>query len=1341
MADYLDREEQAYDQLLASDEQQKLSELRTPEAANVDTETGIIEGEKAGPTLEASEAEQTYAEYQDDPNIEVIDGKSYYKRDKSAADVGMDYTGDAIGRMTAVGRGVLDTTMDTLGAVASVVPWLKPLGEIDKAYDANFGRNTETDPVKKIIRDISATVVPTLAIGGVVAGGLKQATSGVMLSNRTHLIGRIGAEAGVGTIVTAVSDQTDEAENLATLMYDLTGVSVPWRHIDGDSPHWTFAKNMVEDAFFNIGGGALEAYTALKSTTKHIPLNEVSAQYLEQKTAPLQQAREDLQDPVAAAVQVKADLRADAVNKETAERMARRAVGEEPDYDPFINEPHLPSERSVKNYDTNIADFKTDVARMANNIGADEVASRARPAVTPGMMKLVGQGDEAREQALKQFGETLDVINVDTQIGDNLITEAMKQDAINDLVNKAANMEGMDFAKAVKSLREAVEPIRGNTVQILGADNAELGMDALDRMMDVLDPASLKGSAVVAYQAGKDIADSAAAINLGNISNWTARQQEQIIQNIPILMQEVRSHQFIKGYTLKMLDMVKRAKADGVYNVDWINQKNQEFAMELKATREKALEFTNLMYDISQENPEYFKPLYQQFLRTGGDVDTIYKLNKKMQERMGLWGKAFGLGDKQLPSILIKELGSVIYNSVLYGFAPIRAGSDAVLHTVIKPATILGGYASQGKFGEMKRALYGFGGFVETYQRAMKHASDEWRFSVQHPDFAGSRARADFKPGALEDYDTMELMMDAWAADKTPGNVGKLATAQVIRGLSWWNRFTPDNKVGRHLGPRSGVNALSYVDGFTKSLQASFVARTKAYDEVFSQTNGAMDEDLFDSVQKRLYDSMFNKDGVMTDKAALYAAGEMNLNLDNRMVAGIEQFVNDYPIAKALFMFPRTGMNELSRTTTFNPLGPLGLAMGKARKAIKAKSPEEIADVLRTHGYRETDRAAFETIRAEYIGRQNMSSMIVTGIGLSAMFGNVTGAGPANHAERRRWQELGGFQPYSIKVGENEDGTPIWVSYKGSGIFETLLSMTADIVFNANKVDRDADKWFEAIAGSIGLNITNKSFLSGFEPLVAAISGDKGAVNRFLSNSANSLLPYSGARNILSRTIAPQLKDVENHFFAYMANKNRFIPSVGNKLVNSVDIYTGEPINYTTPILNHLNGMLPFGHVNAHMEPWRQRLLESGWDGKKTLLMNPDTKEQYTPEQRQWINNYIGKKGQLGREVQQLFSMNDGAWKRTIEQYKKARPGLVREIMGQGFNQKNYPWKKTILMDYLNRMHNRAYQEAIDALKASDTDLGRAVILQNMIEGNIQQNNFEGAASAVDQLRQFNSTK
>ena len=53
--------------------------------------------------------------------------------------------------------------------------------------------------------------------------------------------------------------------------------------------------------------------------------------------------------------------------------------------------------------------------------------------------------------------------------------------------------------------------------------------------------------------------------------------------------------------------------------------------------------------------------------------------------------------------------------------------------------------------------------------------------------------------------------------------------------------------------------------------------------------------------------------------------------------------------------------------------------------------------------------------------------------------------------------------------------------------------MTADVVFHANKVDKDADEWFSAIAGSIGMNIANKSFLSGFEPLVAMLSGDESA--------------------------------------------------------------------------------------------------------------------------------------------------------------------------------------------------------------------------------------------------------
>ena len=85
-------------------------------------------------------------------------------------------------------------------------------------------------------------------------------------------------------------------------------------------------------------------------------------------------------------------------------------------------------------------------------------------------------------------------------------------------------------------------------------------------------------------------------------------------------------------------------------------------------------------------------------------------------------------------------------------------------------------------------------------------------------------------------------------------------------------------------------------------------------------------------------------------------------------------------------------------------------------------------------------------------------------------------------------------------------------------------------------------------------------------------------------------------------------------------------------------------------------------------------------------------------------------------------------------------PGLVKEILGQGFSQKSYPWKKTILMELLTKMHNEAYDDGRKALMASDTDLGRAAIMQDIIEGDIRNSKFDRAATAVEQLQQHNST-
>ena len=73
-------------------------------------------------------------------------------------------------------------------------------------------------------------------------------------------------------------------------------------------------------------------------------------------------------------------------------------------------------------------------------------------------------------------------------------------------------------------------------------------------------------------------------------------------------------------------------------------------------------------------------------------------------------------------------------------------------------------------------------------------------------------------------------------------------------------------------------------------------------------------------------------------------------------------------------------------------------------------------------------------------------------------------------------------------------------------------------------------KLYQKIAFSISMNVANKTFLSGMEPLVSMFSGDEGAFNRFLVSQADSLIPFapSGMRSVLNQAISPQLKDVEN---------------------------------------------------------------------------------------------------------------------------------------------------------------------------------------------------------------------
>ena len=72
-------------------------------------------------------------------------------------------------------------------------------------------------------------------------------------------------------------------------------------------------------------------------------------------------------------------------------------------------------------------------------------------------------------------------------------------------------------------------------------------------------------------------------------------------------------------------------------------------------------------------------------------------------------------------------------------------------------------------------------------------------------------------------------------------------------------------------------------------------------------------------MQKTLYDQMFDANGVINDDAVKYASGEIALNLESETVNKLNSLLDRVPIAKAIFMFPRTGVNALKMVNTFSP--------------------------------------------------------------------------------------------------------------------------------------------------------------------------------------------------------------------------------------------------------------------------------------------------------------------------------------------------------------------------------------------------------------------------------------
>ena len=492
---------------------------------------------------------------------------------------------------------------------------------------------------------------------------------------------------------------------------------------------------------------------------------------------------------------------------------------------------------------------------------------------------------------------------------------------------------------------------------------------------------------------------------------------------------------------------------------------------------------------------------------------------------------------------------------------------------------------------------------------------------------------------------TWELIEEMRPIYEKQGNYAKLLELDMVIGLK---------QLGAHPALRYGMTGMVFPDVFATTHQAHYMSRLRAYDDVYSD-KGFADFGEILKAEKKHYDTMFDADGLIKDKAVRALAGEIQLNMDDGMSRWINEATTAYPILKEILMFPRTMSNATKLAASYTPISLLP-GISRYSKTIYAKTDDDIAEALLEHGLimakTPNARVVWENLRAEYTGRMIFSGMLVTALFNHAMAGHITGPGHYNQAERSK-QIKNGFKPHHILVtvpgfGDKND---FWIDYSGVPGVKQVLDILGSLAYYANDID---EAFLESIESKL-MWVLSASFardtpLQGFEPLVNFLNGDMSAFYQQTKQSIKTLIPQIGTLQVVESALSDALKDIETkEIIPYLMSK---IPGLSSFVPEQIDIYTGTPIGHTdNNWLRAFNAASPV-KVAGRDEPWRVFLQEIGFDGLTLLKKDSTGTYEYSPTEREQIYRYIGEQ-QIYKQI--IRVMNTKRYQEEIELVKAHR--------------------------------------------------------------------------------------
>lgn len=1019
-----------------------------------------------------------------------------------------------------------------------------------------------------------------------------------------------------GVVVGNLSSQS-QGDNLSRTLAD----AFPWMPDvlatnDADSPLMKRFKNTVEglglDFVFDAVAGGIKGLRA-KGQADRAELLAKQAQI--QAGEPVQ-----LRDNSDVAVRVAdAEIKTNqAARQANFDEMAESRLADDPEGlkgpDPYVNSPLYD-----RNENPVMSVRKDSLERAlldAYKIDADPRYrdGRAESLFTEAALekRLAGESESRRkiiESVAKRLG------NDDTFKGEVNGIRVTRQEYRNlavaralDTIDEFADPEDLEAFKAKLLSQPATQTIGGKSVNYMNAEN----LAAAELLLNVT--------------AGEYSDIATAARSVRGVLDTTA-QEDMVLRRMEFLLKETKKAKFIWGQTgnqMKEGGIALLSKAD----ID-------------VATKQIDADVTATLGTLKQLRDQGDDTLLQHFIDaasiSNGKIQTLVDLDNYMKDRIWKWN-----GPTSEQGGIARGFVSTFVNSVLSGPKTVlRAWTGTSLAVALRPITLYTGGLVRGDDRLKAKALHQMAVWHEGAGEALTLFSKAWKAHLSgegmpYSNFAGNT-------DALHLTDRWKALGD-WV--ETRGTDGDKAGYRIATALSRMNNFPLVNYTMGLMGAGDAAN---------RTILGRMELKNMAFDRAWKETNGNINAQLVRKYEDEMRNLVFDKDGMVTDFGAQMAGDEAALTTDlSGNFQRLETLFNENPLLKPFFMFPKTGINALKYAFSFNPLGtavarvPILNGFLKEVDEILNVRPDNLESVMTKYGIKDIEAA-----QAMYEGRIAFGQVVTLSAAGLYLSGGLTGNGPHDKETRNAWIQSG-WKPRSIRIA----GT--WVGYDSIDPFASLLAMVADVGDNSDQLGQTfTETWYERISYVIAMNLTQKSFLSGIQPLAEILSaGGVGAqANKTVAMFANNIIPFSSLRKEIAEGFNPGMRELEDNFLEYIANRN---PGFKGNLPYKNDVLNGQPLRLYDPMTRFVNIVSPF-QVNPDWNQTRDLLRRSGFDVAYTL--RTDSKGvKLSAADRSKLQNEMGKEG-IEKKLDKLFGT-----KAYLDSYE-----LAREVRAKGIPSTQWP--------------------------------------------------------------------